>query len=346
MRLTETFPLFAYMLLLGAVTSYEDMRARKIKNKWILASLGFMFFFYVFVFLADDTLNASIREDIARDILLNGALSLGAGFALWKANIWPPGDAKLFFAYALLVPLPFYNNGYLPYFPSLALLINIFAAGFIYVTLTTMLSNFKISVLSQRVKNFIAKPKSMEPFKIKRAAETLMQKFLGAMTMIVLVTPLREKVFASPLSRYAFFLTLAFLFAYGFLQRFLLKTFKLWQLALIVVLYVAFGFSSGHGSEFTKYMAAVFKMSLMFMILGEGAGTLLRLYINYLGEEEAKREKDSSVSRKNFSDYVASESGNSPSNIAFAPLMFCGVLTTLVMKQSVVHYVLHILRTR
>lgn len=82
------------------------------------------------------------------------------------------------------------------------------------------------------------------------------------------------------------------------------------------------------------------------MFLGEGAGRLLRLYLDYLGKEEAGKEKESQASLKTFSDYVASESGNRSSNIPFAPVMFCGVLTTLVMKQSVVHYVLHLLKMR
>lgn len=343
---TETLPLFSFILILGVVTSFEDIRTRKIKNKWIAVSAGFVFLFYAFVFLTDETMRPDIRRDILRDMSINGFISLCAGYALWKASIWPPGDAKLFFAYALLVPLPLYNNGYLPYFPSLALLINIFAAGFIYVTLVTLFSDLKVSTLSQRMKNLMFKPKTMEPSKLKRFAGTLTQKFFGAMAMIILFAPLRESVLASSLSRYAFLLSLGLLFAYGYAQKFLIKTFKLWQLILFISLYGVSGFVTGNAPAFAKHISVVLKMSFMFMAVGEGAGRLLRMYIDYLGEEERGKNSEPSLSQKKIADYVASESGNSQSNIAFAPLMFCGVLTTIVMKQSVVHYVLQLFQNR
>lgn len=345
----ETLPLFSFILFLGIVTSLEDVRARKIKNKWILLSVGFVLLFYAATFLTDEKITFAMKRDIVRDVSVNGVLALCAGFILWKACIWPPGDAKLFFAYALLVPLPFYANGYLPYFPSLALLINIFLAGFVYITLATLRSQLNLRVLALWIENDIFKQKARDAVsaeKLANVSRSLARKFLGAVSMIILVTSIREMAFTVFLARYAVLLTAAFLFAYAAIQKFLLKTFRLWQIALFVFAYVVLGFVAGSGGAFLQHFFVVLKISLLFMFVGEVAGMLLKPYIDFLGKEETKQEKASLVSRNALSDYVASESGSNVSSIAFAPLMFCGVLTTLVMKQSILHYLLQLLRNR
>lgn len=346
---TETLPLFSFILFLGIATSLEDIRTRKIRNKWIVSSVCFVVLFYAFVFLVDDKINGAMRWDIARDVSVNSVLALSAGFILWKAGVWPPGDAKLFFAYALLVPLPFYANGYLPYFPSLALLINIFLAGFVYITLTTMRSQLNLRALASWIENDIFKQKARDAVsaeKLANVSRSLARKFLGAVAMIILVMPIREMAFTVFFARYAALLTAAFLFAYAAIQKFFLKTFRLWQLALFVFAYAVLGFVTGSGGTFLQHFFVVLKISLLFMFIGEVVGRLLKPYIDFLGKEETKKEKTSLVSRNALSDYVASESGNNVSSIAFAPLMFCGVLTTLVMKQSILHYLLQLLRNR
>lgn len=349
MKWSEVVPLLLFILILGCATSIEDIRTGKIKNHWIISSMVFTFCFYFLNFMTSYVQYVELVWDIMQDVLVNAALALVAGFVLWKAGIWPPGDAKLFFAYALLVPLSYYANGYLPYFPSFALLVNIFIAGFVYVTLTTARAELKLRTLALWVENYIFKQKVREVINaanIWKASAALAQKFLGAMSVIILVTPIREKAFAFFFDQYALLLAIVFLFSYGYIQKFLLKTLTLRQLALFIFIYAVLGIVTGSEGKFLQYFFGILKISFLFMFLGEGVGRLLRMYIEYLGEEETRKERESSFSQKRFSDYVSSESGNSSSNIPFAPLMFCGVLTTLVMKQSVVHYVVYLLRMR
>ncbi|MFH0891608.1 MAG: hypothetical protein V1867_02405 [Candidatus Falkowbacteria bacterium] len=136
------------VLLIGTITSIEDIRINKIRNKWILfgSAYGLAAFFGLIIWnLSAYSISDFYYTNIAKVGLgdlrpvftvhwdffwktgLNGFLSLILGFALWKNNIMAAGDAKLFFVYALLIPINYYWRSYLPFFPSLALLINIFA---------------------------------------------------------------------------------------------------------------------------------------------------------------------------------------------------------------------------
>ena len=54
--------------------------------------------------------------------MITGAISI----ILWYKNIWGGGDAKLFTIYSLLLPLTYYQNGFINYFPSITLFINTF----------------------------------------------------------------------------------------------------------------------------------------------------------------------------------------------------------------------------
>ncbi|OGF24991.1 hypothetical protein A2303_05340 [Candidatus Falkowbacteria bacterium RIFOXYB2_FULL_47_14] len=136
------------VFFIGTITSIEDIRMNKIRNKWILfgSAYGLAALFGLLIWnLSAYSISDFYYTNIAKIGLgdprpvftvhwgffwktgLNGFLSLILGFALWKNNIMAAGDAKLFFVYALLIPINYYWRSYLPLFPSLALLINIFA---------------------------------------------------------------------------------------------------------------------------------------------------------------------------------------------------------------------------
>jgi len=58
----------------------------------------------------------------------NACVSFLAGFGLWWFGLWAAGDAKLFAALALLLPLSSYAGAFWPPFPSYVLLFNTFLA--------------------------------------------------------------------------------------------------------------------------------------------------------------------------------------------------------------------------
>ena len=88
------------ILFLGIVTSYEDIKYGKIRNKWVLAAILYSVFIYFFLFFFYD--GYSLDYPYFGFLLLNGVLALMAGFLLWKLEFWKAGDAKLFFAFSLM----------------------------------------------------------------------------------------------------------------------------------------------------------------------------------------------------------------------------------------------------
>ncbi|MDP7080325.1 MAG: hypothetical protein QF415_10570 [Candidatus Undinarchaeales archaeon] len=108
------------LLALGAITSLTDIREGKIRNK------------HVFPFILLGILRMLILDTHGYLGLLNTGIALAAGFGLWHLNLWSAGDAKLFLAFAALVPLNDltmqFNQVY--WFPSFMVLVNTFVPMF------------------------------------------------------------------------------------------------------------------------------------------------------------------------------------------------------------------------
>ncbi|MDD2753120.1 MAG: prepilin peptidase [Candidatus Portnoybacteria bacterium] len=145
--------LLPMLFFIGLVTSYEDIKYNKIRNKWITLGLywglGALFLFLVWYFLAP-SLTAFYHSKILKlpadapltvytfnlpfllKSFLNFIVAAVVSFIMWKANSWAAGDAKLFIVYSLLIPLFHYQKSYLPVFPSFVLLVNIFLVFWVY----------------------------------------------------------------------------------------------------------------------------------------------------------------------------------------------------------------------
>ena len=94
--------LLPMILFLGIITSYQDLRYGKIKNKWIVFGLIYAIVAYHILFFFSE--NYSLNISHFYSLLLNGILALTTGFLLWFMRLWTAGDAKLFFVYMLLIP--------------------------------------------------------------------------------------------------------------------------------------------------------------------------------------------------------------------------------------------------
>lgn len=136
--------LLPVVFFIGSITSYQDFKFGKIKNKWIiLGSLwgtGVYPVLCLWLFLSGyfhffSNAGDYISFPYVFDALLNAALALIIGYMFWYFDLWSAGDAKLFFVFSLLLPLTFYSRSYLPFFPSFALLINVFAPAMIFLFL-------------------------------------------------------------------------------------------------------------------------------------------------------------------------------------------------------------------
>ncbi len=153
----KTILVFLPMILfLGIITSYEDRKSGKIRNKWILVALAYAAVANAVIYFV--VLSSGVVPRIAYfvELAISVIISLFIGFAMWWIGLWTAGDAKLFTAYAALVPLSAYTYGNVPYFSSSNILINTFVP-FFFVYAVLLL--FKTS---GRQKLFYLK-KSVEP---------------------------------------------------------------------------------------------------------------------------------------------------------------------------------------
>ncbi len=115
--------LWVLLVVTGAMTSFTDIRERKIRNiHLIVASLAG-------IFLHVWAVMAHIIEPVP--LLVNVAAAALGAFLLFVNNIWRPGDAKLFMVYALLMPSHIYERS--APLPCLAHFINTFLAGMVFL---------------------------------------------------------------------------------------------------------------------------------------------------------------------------------------------------------------------
>jgi hypothetical protein len=148
-----------WIIALGIITSIEDLKEGKIRNKYILISIFYAILANIIVIIVGYIL-AILNKQIyivhwsyLLEWLVGAILSLVLGFIIWYAKLWTEGDAKLYFAYALLVPLSIYNFGYVKYFPSLIILINTFIPLIVYYFIKIIIKSC-MSADMEQIKKF------------------------------------------------------------------------------------------------------------------------------------------------------------------------------------------------
>lgn len=144
-----------YILLLGLITSYTDIKHSKIRNKWILLGLAYAFLAYsTLVVIYSLNPAAAVRWKYLLEVLTNFLFSVILGFGLWYLRLWTAGDGKLFIAYSVLIPLSVYSNGYQKWVPSTTLFLNTFAIGLIAMSVLVF-ARLTPSKLSNLLKSFL-----------------------------------------------------------------------------------------------------------------------------------------------------------------------------------------------
>ncbi|MGM5483870.1 MAG: hypothetical protein ACQER9_03055 [Nanobdellota archaeon] len=111
------------ILVLGLITSFEDIKLRKIKNRWIFAAIIYALIIN-FIFLISGVMNDSINLIYFGKVLSNFCFGIFIGFLGWENNIWSPGDGKLFIAFSILMPISLYKNNNVPWIESSSILFN------------------------------------------------------------------------------------------------------------------------------------------------------------------------------------------------------------------------------
>jgi hypothetical protein len=134
------------ILALGIVTSYEDVKEGKIRNKYVVAALGLSVLIHVLLLFFN-----IIGFDYVLVIGLYVLASLVLGFIAWYTRIWSAGDAKLYCAYMSLIPPTIYVY-FITDFHIFALLVNSLLPYFAYLLLNLILKTgfkHKVAVLKK-----------------------------------------------------------------------------------------------------------------------------------------------------------------------------------------------------
>jgi len=122
-------------IALSAVAALDvvwiDWRTQKIPNR----HLKFFFLAAAGCYAAAAAVSGPYGTAFFRSAALHAAVGLASGIGLWRAGMWPAGDAKLFWLLALLLPLVDPGNPNLPARLSLVCLINVFVPAAVYVVL-------------------------------------------------------------------------------------------------------------------------------------------------------------------------------------------------------------------
>ena len=164
----------AAIVLLGIITSYEDIRQNKIRNRWISTAISIGIALNVGAII-NAHFSSGIDNSYLSTFLLNIGISILAGYLLYHFELWSAGDGKLFIAYSLLVPLDFYQFGFIKYFPSAVLLVNSFVP-------------LAIFLVSKKIGSFPSAMKLMKKeFGFAKTLETIFS-LLGVSWLIRLLT--------------------------------------------------------------------------------------------------------------------------------------------------------------
>jgi Flp pilus assembly protein protease CpaA len=142
------------IFLIGLITSYQDFRYGKIKNKWIILGLAWGLGIYLFFLIWGLAIEPIISFSYIFNVFVNGFIALIVGYLLWYFNFWSAGDAKLFALFAFLLPLEYYWRTVLPYFPSFVLLINIFIPVLVFYLIKYFVPLVKLLTKKSLSKNF------------------------------------------------------------------------------------------------------------------------------------------------------------------------------------------------
>lgn len=306
------------ILLIGSVTSYQDYKHSKIKNKWILRglvwALGVYLIMCLWLLLGDhlDLLYQAgnyITFVYIYDVFLNALISLVVGYLIWHFDMWSAGDAKLFFIFSLLLPLTHYSHSYLPYFPSFALFINVFIPAIIFLFVHKMFIMLKD--MPRRARNLRNSQISWMKIKVYFIEKypTLLKGAFAFIMIIMIFLLVKQMVqnnsylkqWLPPL------LILVFFGASKYFRKALKNNYVVALLLLIFSIYLIFS-----GFTAIKAMGNMIKNSLIFLLV---LSIIVAIF---------------SYSDKKFHSQ----------KMPFAIWLFLGVIITLILKGSLTYLIL------
>jgi len=281
------------LFFIGTITTWQDLKRREIKNKWIIFGLVWglsCYFLLLVVNLNTGKESLTLTLSYLGEGLINSVIALIAGYLLWRFNFWAAGDAKLFFVFSLLLPLKYYQHSYLPYFPSFTLLINMFFLVFIFLTIHSFL--FTIKFLSKKL--LISPKKSLENFllllknKVKKEGRTILGGSLGMILtfsfLLIVQQKIREVMPMDPIVLGLLLICLILIFSkqiFGFLQ----KKNVIKAITAILILWSSYGLLF-ELEKTSRMLLELFKTLLIFIVL---FGLIKKIVDFYIEQSKEKK---------------------------------------------------------
>lgn len=129
-RLFSTVSLIVFLILSVNVVK-QDLAAQLIPNSLLLRFLKIGATMYVILLVYGILQDDKSALNYTQAAVVNAAIALPVGYLLWYFDIYSPGDAKYFAIAALFIPMETYAYQFVPFFPSLLVLINAYLIAFL-----------------------------------------------------------------------------------------------------------------------------------------------------------------------------------------------------------------------
>ena len=268
-------PLFT----VGIISTFNDIRYGKIKNLWIGIGLIFTLIVYAaFFIIAIIELPEKHNLKYMIDMIVNGLIAGGVSFFMWKSNLWGAGDAKLITLFSFLLPLKFYSNSYVDFFPAFNIFINTFILIIVFILLEYFLFILKNHNRFKKISfSFIKKENLLG----------LLNMFLIYLVIFISIRLLINHMESSLVNYFSpsnFAAIMLLLFVVNrFLFKFLLKN-KIIMTMIIayVIFYITYLMINGQ----TSILLYTLKTALIYMI---SIRILITLLNQYLSDKEIKQ---------------------------------------------------------
>ena len=332
------------ILLFGAITSYEDWKFGKIRNKWVLAGLIYAFAMLCIVISLLILSSQPINFGYISDYFINLIISFLLSYALWYSKMWSAGDAKLFTMYAALLPLTVYSRGYIKYFPSFTLLVNTF------VPLAIILAG--IAVLKTDWKT---KKDAFKKIFNKKMILKLIISFFGIYSTIKIIIINTFGINLEPIGIILLMMIIYSSLGYISKRIGLDKSNMIYYiLAILIIILVIFGSNRIFSLETLPYMILYLIAFVIFRYFIIELGSIH--FSNYISINELKPGMllDEDVyykNRKILSKKILTKKDiyiikkkikkgkiKIKQTFPFAPIMFLGVLMTMILSGGILYY--------
>lgn len=342
-----------FILLLGVITSYEDARKNKISNKYVAMATVFAFLTNVlWSYLSPAP--AETKMLYIQATLLNAFLAFAVGFLLWRCGIWRAGDGKLFFAYSFLLPISTYYYGFVMYFPSFTILLNTLVPTFLLLTLNVWVTTsneekFKILRGLMNPRNIVYAFLSLINiqwilsilFKLLSIKDTIAPTYLSILALLFITDRFQELIYKTSIP---LFLLRLFFDYETLLSPTLIIQFTLMFAFFILLIPFITNLGSFRFNDRVKLTRLKPGMCCAERIVRKGRfyersstakrGILKMNYESLTADDIERLKRLSKQGKVRFDELVIRHT------IPFAPLLFLGVLLTILLKGDIITHLI------